>query len=98
MIKEWGIGRILEINNKVIGSMIHLMQLTGGKGRQAIPLTGFWGPKEPTPSSLRTRRGGKDDSNVAPFLYDQARCIHPPFVECYAVQTFSIAHLILTLS
>ena len=23
--------------------------------------------------------------------YDQARCIHPPFVECYAVQAFSVA-------
>ena len=26
-----------------------------------------------------------------PLLYDQARCIHPPFVECYAIQAFSIA-------
>ena len=26
-----------------------------------------------------------------PLSYDQARCIHPPFVECYAVQAFSIA-------
>ena len=24
-------------------------------------------------------------------LYDQARCIHPPSVECYAIQAFSIA-------
>ena len=26
-----------------------------------------------------------------PLSYDQARCIHPPFVECYAIQKFSIA-------
>ena len=34
-------------------------------------------------------RGGKDDSNVAPLSYDQARYIHPPFAECYAIQAFS---------
>ena len=26
-----------------------------------------------------------------PLSYDQARCIHPPFAECYAIQAFSIA-------
>ena len=26
-----------------------------------------------------------------PLAYDQARCMHPPFVECYAIQAFSIA-------
>ena len=26
-----------------------------------------------------------------PLSYDQARCIHPTFGECYAIQTFSIA-------
>ena len=26
-----------------------------------------------------------------PLSYNQARCIHPPFVECYAIQAFSIA-------
>ena len=26
-----------------------------------------------------------------PLSYDQARCIHPPFVECYAIQAFFIA-------
>ena len=26
-----------------------------------------------------------------PLSYDQARCIHPPFVECFAIQSFSIA-------
>ena len=36
-------------------------------------------------------RGGKDDSNISPFSHDQARCIHPPFAECYAIQAFSIA-------
>ena len=59
--------------------------------------------------SLRARnvdamagRGEKDDSKIAPS-HDQARCIHPPFAECYAIQAFSIAsdfgpQLILTLS
>ena len=26
-----------------------------------------------------------------PLSYDQARCSHPPFAECYAIQAFSIA-------
>ena len=26
-----------------------------------------------------------------PLSHDQARCIHPPFAECYAIQAFSIA-------
>ena len=26
-----------------------------------------------------------------PLSYNQSRCMHPPFVECYAVQAFSIA-------
>ena len=26
-----------------------------------------------------------------PLPYDQARCIYPPSVECYAIQAFSIA-------
>ena len=25
-----------------------------------------------------------------PLSYNQARCIHPPFVKCYAIQAFSI--------
>ena len=32
-----------------------------------------------------------------PLSYNQARCIHPPFVECYAGQAF-LSHLFLTLS
>ncbi len=26
-----------------------------------------------------------------PPSHDQARCMHPPFAECYAIQAFSIA-------
>ena len=26
-----------------------------------------------------------------PLSHDQARCMHPPFAECYAIQAFSIA-------
>ena len=50
-----------------------------------------WGPEGPEPLLPYAGRGRKDDSNVAPFLYDQARCIHLHFVKCYVIQAFSIA-------
>ena len=34
---------------------------------QVIPTDRGWGPEGPSPFSLCTERGGKDDSNIAPF-------------------------------
>ena len=65
-----------------------------------ILLTRLQGEKSylPRVGSLRTRTvdamGRQRREGLlqhCPLFYDQARCIHPPFAECYAIQAFSIA-------
>ena len=39
----------------------------------------------------REKRETSNPTYRCPLSYDQARCMHPPFVECDAIQAFSIA-------
>ena len=43
-----------------------------------------------TADAIRMKRG-EGWLQYCPLSYDQVRCIHAPFVECYAIQEFSIA-------
>ena len=70
--------------------MIHNIQLTREEKGTKLTYQG-WGLEGPRPSLPYAGRGEKDDSNVAPFSYEYAGCIHPPFVKCYAIQVFSVA-------
>ena len=79
------------------GKMALLIQLAMGSGRTTrylkvlkILLTRGGVPKDP----VRRCHAQEEEGGWlqrCPLSYDQARCIHPPFVECYAVQAFSIA-------
>ena len=67
----------------------------------SILLTRFQGEKQfylPGMGSLRTRtldamgcQRREGWLQHCPLSYDQTRCIHPPFAECYAIRAFSIA-------
>ena len=71
-----------------------------GTMTQNILLARFQGEKSYLPGmgSLRTctvdamgRQRREGWLQHCPLSYDQVRCIHPHFVECYAIQAFSIA-------
>ena len=85
-----GAGKILETNNWMMGIMTHNIQLTREKKRQAILLTGGGVTKDP----VRSRHAQEEEGKMTPTLplsYNQTSCMHPPPVECYAIQAFSIA-------
>ena len=70
-----------------MGKMTLLTQLTSGSGdlRNARDPTYSGGVQEELDHCHHVPgRGRMDDASMALFCNDQARCIHPPFVECYA--------------
>ena len=72
------------------GTMTHNILLTRLQGGKTILLTRDGVPKDP----YRRRNGPAEEGRMTttlPLSYDQARCSHPPFAECYAIQAFSIA-------
>ena len=71
------------------GTMTHNILLTRFQ-REKVLLTKEGSLRTRTVDAMgRQRREGW--LQHCPLSYDQARCIHPPFVECYAMQAFSIA-------
>ena len=70
------------------GIITHKILLTREKRRQAILLTGDGVPKDP----VRCRHVQEEEGRMTPTLPpgDLARCTHPPSIECYAIQAFSI--------
>ena len=96
--KGWGtkiirIGKILETNHLVTGTgtMTHSILLTRFQvGKNNAYLTKVEVRKDP----YRKPDGQEEEEGWlqhCPLSYDQARCIHPPFVEYYGIQAFSIA-------
>ena len=85
-----GMGKILRTNDLMTGTMTHNILLTkfqGGKKQCLLTRDGV--PKDP----YRRRHGQEEEERMTPTLplsYNQDLCIHPPSVECYAIQ-FSIA-------
>ena len=64
--------------------------LLGYKGEKQFYLPGMGYLRTRTVDAMgRQKRGGW--LQRCPLSYDQARCNHPPFAECYAIQAFSIA-------
>ena len=78
--------------------MALIIQLARGSGRTARYFERYLKSYLPGVGSRRTRsvvamrrKRRKGWLQRCPLSYDQARCIHLLFVECYAVQAFSIA-------
>ena len=70
------------------GTMTHKILLVRFQGEEIL-LTRDGVLKD----AYRRRHGPAEEGRMTPTLppsYDQARCIHPPFAECYAIQAFSI--------
>ena len=85
-----GMGKILRTNDEITGTMTGNILLTRFQGEKQSYLPGM--------GSLRThsvdamgRQSREGLLQHCPLSYDQTRCIHPPFAECYAIQAFSIA-------
>ena len=75
------------------GTMTHnilLSRFLGFKGENQCLLIRDGVPMDP----YRRHHGQEEEGRMTPTLplsYDQDRSIHPAFVECYAIQVFSIA-------
>ena len=67
---------------------ILLTRLQGKKGFAYLPGVGSRRTRTVDAMSRQRREGWLQH---CPLSYDQARCIHPPSAECYAIQAFSIA-------
>ena len=73
-----------------MGTMTHNILLTRLQGKKQFYLPGMGSLRTRTVDAMgRQRREGW--LQHCPLSYDQARCSHPPFAECYAIQAFSIA-------
>ena len=86
-----GMGKILETNYYMTRTMAHnilLTRLQGGKKTSYLPGVGTRKTRIVDSMGRQRRKGCVQH---CPLFYDHARSIHPPFVECYAIQTFSIA-------
>ena len=67
---------------------ILLTRLQGGKKQFYLPGMGSLRTRTIDAMGRQRREGWLQR---CPLSYDQARCSHPPFAECYAIQAFSIA-------
>ena len=70
--------------------MIHNTLLTRYSKENKVYLLGTGSRRTRTTDAMRTKRR-EGWLQHCPLSYDQARCIHSPFVEYYAIQAFSIA-------
>ena len=71
------------------GTMTRNILLTRLQGKKSyLPRVGFLRTRTIDAMGRQRREGWLQR---CPLSYDQARCIHPPFAECYAIQAFSIA-------
>ena len=89
--KIMGMGKILRTNDQMTRTMTDNTQLTRfQEGKNNAYLPGMGSRRTCTVDAMvRKRREGW--LQHCPLSYDQARCIHPPSAECYAIQAFSIA-------
>ena len=85
-----GMGKILEAKNMVKGVMTYNILLTRYSRENKVYLLGM-GPRRTRTADAMRRKRREGWLQHCPLSYDQAHCIHPPFVECYAIQGFSFA-------
>ena len=91
--KKWGWGRSWRLKTIWWSQMIELPREEKGT---KLTYRG-WSPESPEPSSLRTGRGGKDDSNVSHFLTTRLAAFTQLWSNVMRSKYF-LSHLILTLS
>ena len=76
--------------------MTHNSLLTRYSKENEVNLLEMGSRRTRTADAMRRKRR-EGWLQYCPLSYDQAHCIHPPFVERYAIQAF-LSHVILTLS
>ena len=83
----WG----FKIFRRVVKAMMtHSTLLTRYSRENKVYLLGMVSRRTRTADSMR-RKGSEGWFKHCALSHDQARCIHPPFVECFTIQAFSIA-------